>query len=31
MNEFIFETQEITINQQKLRVPQYEAYAKIRE
>ena len=31
MNELIFGTQEITINQQKLRVPQYEAYAKIRE
>ena len=31
MNEFIFGTQEITINQEKLRVPQYEAYGKIRE
>lgn len=31
MNEFIFGTQEITINQQKLRVPQYEAYGRIRE
>ena len=31
MNEFVFGTQKITINQQKLRVPQYEAYGKIRE